>query len=159
MAKMTFKRDWDFDQGNKPLLLNDLTQDDQVRQALIGAIGVAGKGADGVNGRGVTSILRTTGNGAPATTDIYTITYSDATTATFSVYNGADGNGGTAADASYSNAASGLTAVNAQQAIDEVEARVDTEAGRTRVLLLEVGQTAANVPGGTPVGTLIFKKA
>ena len=41
-------------------------------------------------GNGITSILRTTGDGSPGTTDIYTITYTDATTATFTVYNGQD---------------------------------------------------------------------
>lgn len=35
----------------------------------------------------------TSGTHAPGTTDIYTITYTDATTSTFSVYNGANGTG------------------------------------------------------------------
>ena len=42
-------------------------------------------------GNGITSILRTSGDGSPGTTDTYTITYTDATTTTFTVYNGADG--------------------------------------------------------------------
>ena len=37
------------------------------------------------------SIERTSGNGAAGTVDTYTITYSDSTTSTFSVRNGADG--------------------------------------------------------------------
>lgn len=45
----------------------------------------------GEDGRGIVSIKRTSGNGAAGTTDTYTITYSDTTTSTFSVYNGADG--------------------------------------------------------------------
>jgi len=38
-------------------------------------------------------VIRTTGNGAPGTTDTYTITFTDTTTTTFQVYNGADGDG------------------------------------------------------------------
>lgn len=45
----------------------------------------------GETGRGITSIVRTSGTGAAGTTDTYTITYSDSTTSTFTVYNGADG--------------------------------------------------------------------
>ena len=47
----------------------------------------------GTPGRGITSVIRTSGTGAPGTTDTYTITYSDATTSTFQVYNGANGTG------------------------------------------------------------------
>lgn len=50
-------------------------------------------GPAGTNGRGITSVVRTSGTGAPGTTDTYTITYSDATTSTFQVYNGANGTG------------------------------------------------------------------
>lgn len=65
-----------------------------------GATGAAGangtngtNGTNGANGRGITSIVRTSGTGAPGTTDTYTITYTDATTSTFTVYNGANGTG------------------------------------------------------------------
>lgn len=50
-------------------------------------------GVDGVDGRGVVSLLRTSGTGLPGTTDTYTMTYTDATTNTLTVYNGADGTG------------------------------------------------------------------
>lgn len=50
-------------------------------------------GTDGADGRGIVSIIRTSGTGAAGTTDTYTITYSDSTTSTFQVYNGADGEG------------------------------------------------------------------
>lgn len=60
-----------------------------------GAAGAKGDtgatGAKGADGRGIVSITRTSGNGAAGTVDTYTITYSDATTSTFSVRNGADG--------------------------------------------------------------------
>lgn len=62
-----------------------------------GAPGTPGtNGADGVDGddgRSIASVLRTSGTGAPGSTDTYTITYTDATTSTFQVYNGADGAG------------------------------------------------------------------
>lgn len=50
-------------------------------------------GADGDDGRGIVSITRTSGDGSAGTTDTYTITYTDSTTSTFQVYNGADGTG------------------------------------------------------------------
>nr|DAT29927.1 MAG TPA: hypothetical protein [Caudoviricetes sp.] len=50
-------------------------------------------GTDGADGRGIVSIVRTAGTGAAGTTDTYTITYTDKTTSTFSVYNGQDGTG------------------------------------------------------------------
>lgn len=60
-----------------------------------GAAGAKGDtgatGAKGADGRGIVSITRTSGNGAAGTVDTYTIKYSDATTSTFSVRNGADG--------------------------------------------------------------------
>ena len=50
-------------------------------------------GNDGADGKGIVSIARTSGTGAAGTTDTYTITFTDSTTATFQVYNGADGQG------------------------------------------------------------------
>ncbi len=49
------------------------------------------KGVKGDEGRSITSIDKTKGNGAAGTTDVYTITYSDETTSTFNVYNGENG--------------------------------------------------------------------
>lgn len=49
------------------------------------------KGPEGDTGRGIVSISRTEGDGAPGTTDTYTITYTDGTRDTFQVYNGKDG--------------------------------------------------------------------
>ncbi len=51
--------------------------------------GVDGK--DGVDGTSIQSIERTSGNGAPGTTDTYTVTLTDGSTTAFQVYNGADG--------------------------------------------------------------------
>ena len=47
----------------------------------------------GNTGVGIASIARTSGNGAAGTTDIYTITFTDSTTTTFPVYQGANGTG------------------------------------------------------------------
>lgn len=59
-----------------------------------GEQGIQGiQGETGDTGRGITSVIRTNGNGSPGTIDTYTITYSDSTTSTFQVYNGADGQG------------------------------------------------------------------
>jgi hypothetical protein len=48
-------------------------------------------GQDGDNGVGIYSIERTSGTGAPGTTDTYTITLTDNRTSIFTVYNGKDG--------------------------------------------------------------------
>lgn len=53
--------------------------------------GVSANGADGKDGRGVTSIEKTSSDG---TVDTYTITYSDGSTSTFTITNGADGQDG-----------------------------------------------------------------
>lgn len=45
----------------------------------------------GIQGVGILSIARTNGTGAPGTVDTYTITYTDNTTDTFTLTNGADG--------------------------------------------------------------------
>ncbi len=72
-------------------------QGDPGPQGAPGPAGVAGPagadGVDGADGRGIVSVIRTAGTGAAGTTDTYTITYTDATTSTFFVYNGADGLG------------------------------------------------------------------
>lgn len=46
---------------------------------------------NGKDGRGIVSISKTDGTGAPGTYDTYTINYSDNTHSTFTVYNGKDG--------------------------------------------------------------------
>lgn len=156
MAKMTFKRDWDFNHGNRPVFLNDMTQDEQVRQILQDAIGIAGRGEDGEDGRGIVSVTRTSGTGAPGTTDTYTITYTDATTSTFTIYNGRDGIDGegtqSANEVPYVNTTSGMAATDVQAAVDEL-------AARPQVLLLEAGEDESDVPPETPVGTVVFRKA
>lgn len=56
-------------------------------------------GADGGNGVGIASIARTSGTGAAGTTDTYTITLTDGSTSTFTVYNGKDGASGSGSSA------------------------------------------------------------
>lgn len=51
-------------------------------------------GNEGDAGKGISTIARTSGNGAAGTTDTYTITYTDNTTSTFTVYNGKNGTNG-----------------------------------------------------------------
>ena len=48
----------------------------------------------GEDGKGISSVVRTSGNGAAGTVDTYTITYTDNTTSTFTVRNGANGSSG-----------------------------------------------------------------
>lgn len=58
-------------------------------QGLQGLIGQ--QGIQGETGNGIESIVLTSGNHAPGTLDTYTITFTDLTTTTFQVYNGANG--------------------------------------------------------------------
>lgn len=48
---------------------------------------------NGEDGSSIQSINRTSGTGAPGTTDTYTVTLTDGSTTTFMVYNGRDGDG------------------------------------------------------------------
>lgn len=59
-----------------------------------GATGPQGEpGPQGNPGASIQKIERTSGTGAPGTTDTYTITLTDGRTSTFTVYNGANGEG------------------------------------------------------------------
>lgn len=61
---------------------------------LKGATGATGAtGQAGATGNGIASIALTSGTHAAGTLDTYTVTYTDGTTTTFQVYNGADGSG------------------------------------------------------------------
>ena len=61
-------------------------------QGVQGPPGVPGApGEDGAPGVGIQSIQRTAGDGSPGTADTYTITLTNGSTSTFTVYNGADG--------------------------------------------------------------------
>lgn len=50
-------------------------------------------GATGATGNGIVSVTLTSGNHSPGTLDTYTILFTDASTTTFQVYNGANGTG------------------------------------------------------------------
>lgn len=95
-------------------------------------------GSNGDPGRGITSVKRTSGTGAAGTMDIYTITYSDNTTSTFSVYNGADGKNYTLTEADkteIAQQAAGLVDVDGvvksteQTFTDDEKAQVRTNIG------------------------------
>jgi len=47
-------------------------------------------GDTGLAGNGISTVIRTAGDGSAGTTDTYTITFTDTSTSTFDVYNGAD---------------------------------------------------------------------
>lgn len=73
------------DRGDKGEKGDTGDQGPQGTQGIQGPIGPAGSS--------IQNIARTSGNGAPGTTDTYTITLTDGTTSTFQVYNGKDGTG------------------------------------------------------------------
>ena len=66
----------------------------EVIQENIEAALTEAKNSGEFDGRGISSISRTSGDGHPGTSDTYTIYYTDNTTSTFNVYNGKDGSDG-----------------------------------------------------------------
>ena len=75
-----------------------------------------GSGTNGTDGIGISTVIRTTGDGSPGTTDIYTITYTNATTSTFNVANGSNGAAGS--DGSGSQILYGSTVPDAATGVD-----------------------------------------
>lgn len=102
------------------------------------------KGNPGDPGRGIKSIARTSGNGAAGTVDIYTITYTDGTTGTYQVRNGANGKDGTAATFEITGATT--LAYGATPTV--TEASGSTAAARKYVVGIPAGKPGND---GTPV--------
>ena len=98
-------------------------------------------GKDGDPGRGIKSIVRTSGNGAAGTVDTYTITYTDGTTSTFTVRNGSNGAPGQAATLEIT----GVTALAPGAAPTVTEQSDSTPQARRYVLGIPQG-----APGYTP---------
>lgn len=76
---------------------------------------------NGTPGRGIVSIERTFGDGSPGTIDTYTIKYTDNTTSTFDVYNGADGSGSSGGSITIIN---NLTSNNSSAALSAAQGSV-----------------------------------
>jgi hypothetical protein len=106
-----------------------------------GETGLTGEtGATGATGNGIASITRTSGNGAPGTTDTYTITFTDATTATFTVYNGADGEGsGDMLKATYDPTNINASAFNVDNHVSGTTNKVYTATEQTKLSGIEAG--------------------
>ena len=96
---------------------------------------------DGEDGRGIKSIARTSGNGAAGTVDTYTITYTDGTTGTYQVRNGANGsNGITPTIGANGNWFSGDTDTGVQATGPQ------GEAGVSGVYILDDGESLEDAP-------------
>ncbi len=88
-----------------------------------------------IQGRGIASIVRTSGTGASGTTDTYTITYTDNTTSTFGVYNGKDG-------VPYTLTSADKAAI-AQEAAGLVNVPVESVNGKTGAVKLSASDVGA----------------
>ena len=74
----------------------------------------------GEDGNSIASITRTAGNGAPGTTDTYTVTLTDGSTTQFQVYNGKDGAGSVKTVNGISPDDNGNVQLSAPQVVGEV---------------------------------------
>jgi len=103
------------------------------------AFGKGDTGATGLTGNGISSVARTSGTGASGTTDTYTITFTDATTATLEVTHGANGE---VLQADLDNA---VATINASIALKADQATTYTKT--------EVNTLFDNIVADTPVVT------
>ena len=112
-----------------------------LQQGPQGIQGIQGlKGDVGDDGRGIVSVVKTSGTGAAGTTDVYTITYTDASQSSFNVYNGADGLGnGDMLKATYDT--------NNNGKVDLAEVADKWTTGRT----LTIGSTGKSIDGSGDV--------
>jgi hypothetical protein len=79
------------DDGHTPVITADPTTDGTWIAVDGEDVCFIPNGGDGADGVGIYSIVRTSGDGSAGTTDIYTITFTNSLTSTFTVYNGKDG--------------------------------------------------------------------
>ena len=122
-------------------------------------------GEDGTNGVGISQIELTDGDGSPGTTDTYTITYSDATTSTFTVTNGANGESGAAGTSQqilYGTIAPGdILGEDGDSYIDTITGNLYSKAAGAWTLETNLkgptGATGATGPAG-PAGTAANNK-
>ena len=108
-----------------------------------------GSGYSGSDGRGIETITRTSGTGAAGTTDTYTITYTDKTKSTFTVYNGKDGTDGFSPTISVTAITGGhritITDENSTKTVDVIDG-VDGVDGRG---IKSISRTSGNGSAGT----------
>lgn len=113
----------------------------------VGGVWVYQTNIRGATGNGIDRIQRTSGTGAPGTTDIYTIYYTDGGTTTFSVYNGANGTNGAPGSVWYygSGVPSGGLGINGDYYLRTTTSDVYYKSGGTWVIV-------ANIRGATGNG-------
>lgn len=80
--------------GGDTLYASDMNEIVSGIVQLIEAVNNIDTSGSGTPGKGIQSIVLTSGNHSPGTMDTYTITYTDNTTTEFQVYNGRDGASG-----------------------------------------------------------------
>ncbi len=100
-----------------------------------GPTGATGEtGATGATGNGIASISRTSGNGVAGTTDTYTVTFTSGASATFTVYNGADGLGaGDMLKATYDPNGKNADAFSMGNMIEETTNKIFTATERNKL--------------------------
>lgn len=80
--------------GGDTLYASDMNEIESGIVQLIEAVNNMSTSGTGTAGRGIQSIVLTSGNHSPGTMDTYTLTYTDNTTFEFQIYNGRDGANG-----------------------------------------------------------------
>ena len=114
------------------------------------------QGIQGEPGNSIESITRTSGTGAPGSTDTYTVTLTDGSSTTFQVYNGADGTGaGDMTTAVYDPAGKATDVyAYADAAAEGVDVGVTTFNGRTGAVTPQNGDYTAEMVGAATIADI-----
>lgn len=114
------------------------------------------QGPKGDPGNNIESITRTSGTGAPGTTDTYTVTLTDGSSTTFQVYNGADGTGaGDMTTAVYDPAGKATDIfAYADAAAEGVDVGVTTFNGRAGAITPQNGDYTAEMVGAATIADI-----
>lgn len=114
------------------------------------------QGIQGEPGNSIESITRTSGTGAPGSTDTYTVTLTDGSSTTFQVYNGADGTGaGDMTTAVYDPAGKATDIfAYADAAAEGVDVGVTTFNGRAGAITPQNGDYTAEMVGAATIADI-----
>ena len=130
--------------GDYTLTINYTSGATVTTTSIRGATGATGATGDtGATGKGISSVVLQSGTHAAGTTDTYRITFTDATTFDFTVYNGADGEGaGDMLASVYDPNAKNADAFSMANMVEGTTNKIFTATERTKLSGIATGATA-----------------